>query len=173
MGRNIILTGFMGTGKSSVGQVLAERLSMNFYDTDIEIEKQYGPIEQIFHSLGESVFRGYEREIAHIVSEFTNTVIATGGGFMVDQENADLLSSSGRVFCLTASIEEILERLTDQSEVAARPLLHSEDSVAAISALLVERKGVYGEFEQVKTDGKTLEEVAGEISSRLVKSELS
>ena len=92
---------------------------------------------------------------------------------MVDQENADLLSSSGRVFCLTASIEEILERLTDQSEVAARPLLHSEDSVAAISALLVERKGVYGEFEQVKTDGKTLEEVAGEISSRLVKSELS
>ena len=167
MKENIVLTGFMGTGKSVVGRKLSDLLHMDFLDTDEEIEKQHGPIEEIFRIHGEQFFRDCEKEISQRLSNYANTVIATGGGLMINKQNADLLSSSGRVFCLNASLEEIINRLDRSEGISVRPLLHSEDKLSTMKALLEERKMYYEKFEQVLTDGKSATVVAEEIYNRI------
>ena len=167
MRENIVLTGFMGTGKSVVGRKLSDLLHMDFLDTDEEIEKQHGPIEEIFRIHGEQFFRECEKEISQRLSNYSNTVIATGGGLMINKQNADLLSSSGRVFCLSASLEEIIDRLDRSEGAPVRPLLHSKDRLATMRALLKERNIYYKNFEQVLTDGKSATVVAEEIYNRL------
>ena len=167
MRENIVLTGFMGTGKSVVGRKLSDLLHMDFLDTDEEIEKQHGPIEEIFRIHGEQFFRECEEEISQRLVNYSNTVIATGGGLMINKQNADLLSSSGRVFCLSASLEEIVDRLDRSEETPVRPLLHSKDRLTTMRALLKERNIYYENFEQVLTDGKSATAVAEEIYNRL------
>ncbi len=167
MRENIVLTGFMGTGKSSVGRKLSEMLQMDFLDTDEEIEKQHGLIGEIFLNKGEQFFRDCEGKIAKQVSSLSNTVVATGGGLMINIENANYLSSSGRVFCLKASLDEIISRLDKGEGESVRPLLQSEDKVATMKSLLDIRNTHYEKFEQVLTDGKSLDEVAEEIYKRV------
>ena len=157
----------MGTGKSVVGRKLSDLLHMDFLDTDEEIEKQHGPIEEIFRIRGEQFFRDCEKEISQLLSNYSNTVIATGGGLMINKQNADLLSSSGRVFCLSASLEEIIDRLDRSEGAPVRPLLHSEDKLTTMRALLKERKIYYENFEQVLTDGESETAVAEEIYNRI------
>ena len=172
MRENIVLTGFMGTGKSVVGQKLSDLLHMDFLDTDEEIEKQHGPIEEIFRIHGEQFFRECEEEISQRLLNYSNTVIATGGGLMINKQNADLLSSSGRVFCLSASLEEIVDRLDKSEDTPVRPLLHSKDRLTTMRALLEERNIFYENFEQVLTDGKSATAVAEEIYNRLNNDEI-
>ena len=86
---------------------------------------------------------------------------------MINKQNADLLSSSGRVFCLNASLEEIINRLDRSEGISVRPLLHSEDKLSTMKALLEERKMYYEKFEQVLTDGKSATVVAEEIYNRI------
>ena len=167
MRENIVLTGFMGTGKSVVGRKLSDLLHMDFLDTDEEIEKQHGPIEEIFRIRGEQFFRDCEKEISQLLSNYSNTVIATGGGLMINKQNADLLSSSGRVFCLSASLEEIIDRLDKSEGAPVRPLLQSKNKLATMRALLKERKIYYENFEQVLTDGESATAVAEEIYNRV------
>ena len=111
-GRNIILTGMMGSGKSTIGQMLAERLDWLSVDTDslisLAVEKE---ITEIFATKGEAYFRQLEKEALLAAVKGERKVIATGGGAVLDQENRKAMSENGRVIYLRTSIEELFERL--------------------------------------------------------------
>jgi shikimate kinase len=109
---NIILAGFMGTGKSTVGPLVATRLGWTFVDTDALIVERAGmPIPQIFEQHGEDVFREYEAQIAASVAARQHHVIATGGGLMLNPGSRALLSRSGVIICLEARPDVIEARL--------------------------------------------------------------
>lgn len=160
---NIILTGFMGTGKTTVGRLLAERLDMDFVDTDELIEKRHGPISQIFASSGEEAFRALEREVAAQLAECDRTVIATGGRLMLDPGPRDMLGQTGMTFCLVAAPETLLSRLAQDG---SRPLLE-DGGRDRLEELLAERREGYSSFPQIVTDGRTPEEIADEIARSL------
>ena len=160
--QNIILTGFMGTGKSTVGRLLAERLQMRFVDTDDLIAARDGrSIADIFREDGEPAFRQWERTIAQELAVERGLVIATGGRLMLDAQNAAALAGAGLVFCLTAEPEEILARLSGDD--LRRPLLEVPDPTWQIRNLLHKRTAGYGRFPQINTSGKTADTVAREI----------
>jgi shikimate kinase len=139
--RNIILTGFMGTGKSGVGKQLAARLKRRFVDTDELIEQGEGmSIAQIFAAKGEPYFREREKQIIAEVCQEHDTVIATGGGAIVNEENATRMKASGTVICLTATPEVILQRIRKDE---ARPLLQGGDPQTKIRTLLSARAEAY------------------------------
>lgn len=162
MNENIILTGFMGTGKTTVGRLLAERLGMAFVDTDELIVARDGrSISDIFEQEGELFFRELEGEIAAELAGRQGLVIATGGRLMLDRENAAVLGGTGPVFCLTAALEAILARLAPDGE--RRPLIKGDDPEGRVRQLLEVRAPLYGRFRPVETTGKSPEEVAGVI----------
>jgi shikimate kinase len=164
--RNVILTGFMATGKSSVGRLLAARLGYEWVDADAIIEARHGSIAQIFATKGETSFRRIEAELAVELSERRGLVISTGGRMMLDDRSANALSGGSRVFCLTATPDEIVRRVEKLGE-PERPLLAGEDLRARIDVLLAERRSGYAKFEQVPTDGRSVAEVVDDIMSRL------
>jgi len=145
--KNIALTGFMGTGKSVVGRLLARELSMTFVDLDAIIEKEARlSVKEIFRTLGEKRFRSLEKEaLKSIVSGKMGDgiVLATGGGVVVDPANRALLREWGSIVCLTASVKTILQR-TDRGG-KKRPLLAGEDREADVRRLLEERESAYRE----------------------------
>ena len=164
MQRNVILTGFMGTGKTVVGRLLAARLGFEFIDTDELIATRYGPIGVIFAESGEEGFREVERKVARELSGVVGHVIATGGRLMLDERNAALLGEGSRVFCLVASPAELIRRLGDSDD---RPLLAGADRLRRIVDLLAERQPGYDRFEQIDTNGKNPDEVVAVILDRL------
>mgnify|MGYP001338150544 CR=1 FL=1 len=165
--QNIVLTGFMGTGKSTVGRLLAARLGYEFVDTDELIVARDGrAIADIFRESGEGAFRQWEALVARELGERSGCVIATGGRLMVDETNAAALLQNGRAFCLTAPPEEIIARLADDQR---RPLLNVTDPAAQIQRLLAVRAEAYGRFPQVTTSGKSPEEVAEELLEAIQK----
>ena len=102
--KNIIFTGFMGTGKTTVGKLVAEKLGRQFIDTDELIEERQGmSIPEIFKHLGEAAFRTMEADIAQELGKKEGLVISTGGRLMLDPSNVAALSVNGRVFCLVAT----------------------------------------------------------------------
>lgn len=163
---NIVLTGFMGTGKSTVGRLLAERLGYTWVDTDELIEREHGPIPEIFESEGEAAFRAYERAVAAELGTADAHVISTGGRLMLDPVNAAAFGDCA-VFCLTARVETIAERTLDDG--VDRPLLAADDRGARIAALLQERAPGYAQFEQVSTDDRPVDSVVDEITTRLAR----
>ena len=148
MGQSVILTGFMGTGKTAVGQLVARRLGLPFVDMDAEIEAQAGkPVREIFGEEGEAAFRRMENQLCEelatgrLRSELAEgAVIATGGGALINPENRSLMSQRGLVICLDTSPDEILRRLGDE---ATRPLLDVNDPRAEIERLLSARREAY------------------------------
>ncbi|GIK57753.1 MAG: shikimate kinase [Chloroflexi bacterium] len=159
--KNIVLTGFMGTGKTTVGRLLAERLGFGFVDTDELIVWRDGrTIPDIFAQEGEAYFRQLETAVALELAAQSNLVIATGGRLMLDEVNARALERHGRVFCLTATPDAILARVQNEGR---RPLLHVPDPAAQIERLLAERREGYGRYPQIETTGKTAETVVEEI----------
>ncbi len=159
----IVLTGFMGTGKSTVGRLLAERLGYEWVDTDDVIERRHGPIAEIFRTQGEAAFRRHERNVIAELAERTGRVISTGGKLMLDPVNVTLLDHAA-VFCLTADVDTIVTRTSGDGIV--RPLLADGDAMDRITALLDERAVGYAAFDQVPTDGRTPEEVVADIVAR-------
>lgn len=160
--KNIVLTGFMGTGKTTVGRFLAKKLGMSFVDVDELIEKTTGlKITEIFARFGEAYFRDIETEIIKAITKNSSQVIATGGGAVLRDENLNALKSKGVVFCLTASEDVIFDRVKDNNE---RPLLQGEDPKEKIRKLLVQRMPRYmmADF-IINTDGLTQEEVTEKI----------
>jgi len=156
---NIVLTGFMGSGKTTVGKMLAKRLDYEFVDTDELIEIRSGTsIPAIFRDKGEDAFRDMEREIARELAGRSGVVISTGGRMMLDPENARMLSQHGRVFCLVATPEEILERVRRDAD-HQRPLLDVANPIERIVELLDQRRDGYGRFTQWQTSDKTPEDV--------------
>jgi shikimate kinase len=161
---NVVLTGFMGTGKTTVGRLLADLLEYEFVDTDEMIERRHGPIETIFGERGEDAFRAIECEIAAELAGGDRQVISTGGRMMLDESIASTLGDGARVFCLVASADTIAARVLNGP---VRPLLAGPDPLGRIRQLLAERAQGYARFEQVSTDSRTAGEVAHDLAARL------
>ena len=151
--KNIILTGFMGTGKTTVGKLLSSKLEREFVDTDQLIEERQDlKIPEIFAQFGEPAFRKMETDIAKELGERERLIISTGGRLMLDPVNVAALSKNGRVFCLVATPQEILSRLESDND-NRRPLLDVPNPSEQIVELLQQRKKGYQRFLKLTTDG--------------------
>ena len=138
---NVALVGFMGTGKSTVGNCLASMLHLRFVDTDALIEQRAGKrITEIFASEGEPRFRELESEVVRDLENARGSVISTGGGLVVNPANMESLKKHALVVCLWASPEAILQRVGHQTH---RPLLQGADRLEKIKELLASREPFY------------------------------
>jgi len=157
--QNIALIGFMGTGKSSVGQFVAQQLRFTFLDTDHVIETRTGKnISDIFAQDGEAAFRDLETKIVAELIARKRTVISTGGGLPVNPENLASLKSHSLIVCLWASAEKIWERVRTQSH---RPLLNEPDPLAKIKHLLEQREPFYRQADVLlNTEMRPVKDVA-------------
>ena len=139
--RNIVLIGFMGTGKTEVGMRMAKQLGYRFVDTDRWIEERTGrSIPEIFGTDGELFFRDLESGVVAEAAALTGAVISTGGGVVNRPENLRRLKTGGFVVCLQAEPEVILQRVSRETH---RPLLRVADPLREIRRLLDERKAGY------------------------------
>lgn len=159
---NIALIGFMGTGKSSVGQLVAAQLHFTFLDTDHVIEARAGKtISEIFVQDGEPAFRVLEKKIVGELVGRKKTVISTGGGLPADPENLASIKTHSLVVCLCASAEKIWERVRSQTH---RPLLDEPDPLAKIRSLLAERDPFYRQADVLlTTEMRSLKDVAQQV----------
>ncbi|SDF46436.1 shikimate kinase [Sporolituus thermophilus] len=140
--KNIVLIGFMGTGKTTTGRILANQLGRTFIDIDQEIEAKCKlRVEEIFAIHGEPFFREQERCAIQAVSRYDNAVVATGGGAVLYPENVKWLKQNSVVICLQAAPEVILRRV--ENDKVQRPLLKRPDKLQAIEQLLQERTRHY------------------------------
>ncbi|WP_457640238.1 shikimate kinase [Persephonella sp.] len=157
---NIYLVGFMGSGKSTVGRIIADRLKMEFVDVDSLIEKETGKsIPQIFREKGEAYFRQIEKRMLAKLTEKNKVVVSTGGGLGADRENMEKMKKTGFVVWLDVSLEEILRRTKGDTE---RPLL--KQPLEAVKKLYNSRKKVYALADvHIKAEGKTPQQTAQEI----------
>lgn len=164
--RNIILIGFMGCGKSTVGIKLSYRVRRAMEDTDKLIEKEEGrTISEIFASDGEGYFRNLETEcLKKLIQTANNKIISVGGGLPVREENHALLKELGTVIYLRATPETIYERVKHDT---TRPLLQCENPLERIRVLLQERSGIYEKVSDViiDVDNKDFEAILEEICS--------
>ena len=158
-GRSLYLVGMMGSGKTSTGRPLAERLGYGFVDADAVIEQAAGcSIPEIFERDGEAGFRSLESQVLSAISQRHSLVVATGGGVVTQPENWGLLHS-GIVIWLDVVPDQLLHRLNADSTV--RPLLQTADPEAALNALLNERRPLYCEADlTVVINDETAEAVA-------------
>lgn len=167
-GQNIVLIGFMGCGKSTVGQKLANALSYEFSDTDALIEKAYGKtISKMFEEDGEAFFRDAETKLLmKLENEAEGVVLATGGGMPMRDENVALLKKIGTVVFLSAEIETILMRLQMDT---GRPLADGEDREKKLRPLYEKRLPVYQGAADLclNTEGKSVSEIIEEIEMLL------
>lgn len=156
----------MGTGKSTVGKKIADRLGWAFIDTDVLIEEETEmTIPTIFAERGEPYFRALERAVLARVCRETGQVIATGGGAMTIEENVCVLKKNGTVICLTAQPEVILSRVQGNRD---RPLLQGENPLAKITLLLEARAEAYGKADfAIDTSRLDVDEVVEAIHARL------
>ncbi len=166
MMKNIVLTGFMGTGKSEVGRELAKLTGLRFIDVDAEIEKSEAmTVNEIFREHGEQSFRDAETEMIEKISQQQDVIIATGGGAVMRERNVGALRKTGIVVCLTATPETILRRTGRTNE---RPLLQVEDPLERIRDLLVLRTPYYEKADMViDTEDKTPLQIAEEIADKI------
>ena len=159
---NIVLTGFMGTGKTVVGREVARRLGRPFVDMDAVIETRAGkPISRIFAEEGEPAFRQMEADLCGELAGQDGAVIATGGGALVNPANREALAASSVLVCLQAGVNEILERVGKAED---RPLLSVSDPGSEVRQLLAVRRDAYAAIPwQVDTNGRTRSQIADEI----------
>lgn len=162
MQKNIVLVGFMGAGKSAVGQALAARLQRELVDLDeVIIERQGRPITRIFEESGEAYFRRLEKSLVKEISQRESLIIACGGGVVLDNDNVDNLKRKGKVIYLRASPEVILKRTKNYPH---RPLLNVADQQKKIAELLSLREPFYALADfTVDTSDKTIAQVVEEI----------
>lgn len=138
---NIVLVGFMGTGKTTVGKALAQRLNMAFLDMDDRIVEQQGkPITRIFAEDGEAAFRAMERALVQELSASRGFVIGAGGGLVLNPENIRDFERTGYVVCLSLDPDVILQRLAHD---ATRPLLTGDDKGRKLRETLATRQPLY------------------------------
>jgi shikimate kinase len=164
-GRNLVnlaLIGFMGTGKSSVGRLVADHLHFEFLDTDHLIEIRAGKtINEIFAQNGEATFRELEANLVQELASRTQTVISTGGGLPINPANLSNLKQHALVVCLWSSPEKIFERVREQSH---RPLLQTPDPLAKIRSLLTQREPFYKQADiLLNSEFRSIREVAQQV----------
>lgn len=159
---NLYLVGFMGTGKSTIGRLVARRLGFQLLDSDHEIEREQGrTIAEIFAQAGEPAFRGMERAFVEGGHPPERTVVACGGGLVVQPGMLDRLRARGVVVCLHASLATILDR-TQRHRV--RPLLEVADPEERIRTLYAEREPIYKRSGTlILTDSRPLNDVVAHV----------
>jgi shikimate kinase len=164
--KNIYLVGFMGTGKSVVGRSLAVKLKAQFLDLDLSIEDKQGrKIKDIFAKEGEAYFRNLEKQAVRDISKKDSTVVACGGGVVLDKDNLVTLKRSGVLICLTARPEVILKRC--QGDVK-RPLLNVSDPLGKIKELLAAREPFYTQADlSIDTSDLTVQAVVDKILPKI------
>src|SRR6478672_1313289 len=166
--KNIVLIGFMGSGKSTVGRELHHRLGYPLVDMDQVIEQRAGkPITAIFSEHGEEAFRDMETSLLEEMShpDAPRRIISTGGGVVGREGNRSLLRHLGYVVWLNAPIDVILDRTARNRE---RPLLHTEDPAARIAALMEVRRQFYQEAAHLKVETAGLD--CGELATGILES---
>ncbi len=161
---NIFLTGFMGSGKSTVGALVARKLEWRFLDTDQMVEKTAGmPIARMFETEGEATFRSAEAQEVAVATTGKHTVVALGGGALLDRDNRERVLRSGFVVFLEATVDSIVSRAGGTQ----RPLLRPQKGMTlrdTITSMLAARKYIYDQAHlKVTTDGKTPEAIMLEI----------
>lgn len=165
---NIILTGFMATGKTSVGKKLAEELGRDFIDTDRMVEQKTGlKTRQIFDQFGEPYFRERESEAVAGLSLYPegSLVVSTGGGVLLREENRVILKKNGLLVLLTADPETIINR---SGNIEDRPLLDEPNPAGKIRDLLGKREKFYSDCDlQIDTTGKTIMQVVREVAEKI------
>jgi shikimate kinase len=159
---NIILAGPMGAGKTAAGEIVAEKLGRQLWDTDRMIEEQTGlSIVRIFSERSEAFFRSLEREVVKAIVREHNLVVAVGGGMTVPKENLSDLMENGIVICLRASAKVLADRL---SMSCCRPLLMGDNLDDRVAKILDEREPSYDRIPlQIKNDDLTVEETAAKV----------
>ncbi len=159
---NLYLVGFMGTGKSTVGRAVAHKLGFDFIDSDVEIERLQGrTINDIFAQDGEPAFRELERQFVESGHPAEKTVIACGGGLVVQPGMLERLKTKGVVVCLHASIQTILDRTARHR---TRPLLAVEDPESRVRTLYAQREPIYNRCGTViLTDSRPLHDIAAHV----------
>jgi len=148
--KHFVLIGFSGCGKSTAGRLAAKALGLPFYDSDHEIEKEYGcTITDIFADRGEEAFRAIETDMLSKLASYSRCVIATGGGCVTLARNMQLFAENAYMVYLKATPEKILSNIRHDT---ARPLLQTEDKMAAIRRLMNERLPLYDAYAQITLD---------------------
>lgn len=166
---NIILVGMMGSGKTTVGRLLAERTGREFIDLDAMIEARAGKrIVDIFSESGEEGFRDLESETLQDVAGATHAVIATGGGLVIRPENRRILQGLGLVVWLDAPPDVLLKRIGDDE---SRPMIHGQNPQKRMERLLSDRRGFYADASNIHLDTTELtpDEIAQRVSQELGK----
>ncbi len=168
--RNIVLTGFMGTGKSTAGKLAADRLDLEFVDTDEIIQsRMQKTVSDIFLNYGEEYFREKEKQIIREYAGRSSQVIATGGGAVLNPENMDNLRMNGLIILLKARPEVIYRNVSKSSN---RPLLKSQNPLERIKELLEKRDSFYRNSDrEIDVSDITVEEVVDRII-RMYRSDL-
>lgn len=163
--KNIVLFGFMGTGKSAVARILGERLDLQVVEMDELIEEREGmSISAIFAEKGEDYFRRLERELVKELSRFGGRVIATGGGVVLNPDNITDFQKKGIVLCLTARPVVIERRLAEENH---RPLLEVDNRLEKIKILLAARQCYYKRIEnQIDTSDLEINQVVDSIITK-------
>lgn len=166
--KNIYIVGFMATGKSAVGKILARELKREFVEMDQAIEQQEGrKIKDIFKESGEPYFRGLESKLLHDLAEKSDLVVSCGGGLICSEDNIKILKKSGIVINLRSSPEKIYNRTR---QLADRPLLNVPDPLAKIKELFEKRRPYYDQAHyQIISENETPQQVAEAILGVLKK----
>lgn len=160
MKNNVILCGFMGCGKSTVGTLLAEKLNYTFLDSDNVIEqREKMTVSEIFAVSGEEYFRAVEATVIKELCKQNSLLIATGGGAVLNPQNAKVLRNNGTVFFLDVTPETVLERLKDDT---SRPLLQKNDKESAVRELMDIRRPEYIRQSHHTIDGNRTPEAVSE-----------
>jgi shikimate kinase len=163
---NLYLVGLMGTGKTTLGKMLAKNLGMNFLDSDQEIEKAVKKnVSQIFHQKGEAHFRSLEKDFISHGHPQENCLVACGGGLCIPQGMMESLKERGKVVCLWASVTTLVERTSSDK---TRPLLQNTNPLSALQELLNQREERYKEADiLIETDNLSPVQVVELIISKL------
>jgi len=168
MNNNIYLIGMMGSGKSTIGELLAKNLYYKFIDVDdfIVEHSEYESINEIFEKKGEKFFRTLEKEAMKEISKFENKIVATGGGVILNDENIQMMSSSGLVLYLKSDIDHLVNRLEGATD---RPLLKNEDLKDKLNTLYSNRKNLYNKAANLvfEITSKDKQRIIEEILKRL------
>jgi shikimate kinase len=170
-GRGVALVGYRGTGKSTVGRLLAAQMNREFVDVDLEIEARSGrSIGEIFGESGEPVFRDWEeRVLAEVLGRLPEAVVATGGGSVLREQNRQRIREFGAIIWLTATPDELARRLDDDERSGmGRPALSAAGAIEEIAEILCARTPIYEGLADfvIETGGKSPEEVAAAILER-------
>lgn len=162
---NIVLCGFMGSGKTTVGKKLSNYTGLKFIDTDTYVEKKVGhTINQIFNKYGETYFRNIEKDCVKEISSKTDYIISTGGGTILNKSNVDNLKKSGKIIFINVSFDIITYRLSKDN---TRPLIKNSD-INSIEELFKQRQEKYQLVSDIMVDGTlSIDEICKDIISKV------